>query len=364
MIAHKLRLLEGELKKGRENTESLLGYMEAKPTEANFPYLLDDLDLEHTLKTSESVLPGFATLDIVLASNIAYVLEDLKAYLQDDSRKRPHNLLMIAPPGSGKSHLVTCLSKALEIPLVIGNLSIPDSVGVLAYAANEVRNYKAQDAVPLLFLDEVDTDNKYPVVLPLLWDGEMLISNQVVKLGRCIVICAISNPKVEDQDKSRDFLSRFDAGILKVNTINSDNRRLDKVCLVTALIKRRFKNLHYISLGLLQFLSQIEVEHEVRSLEFLINLIPIDSIRTRSSSDDSTLWLKHGEQFISFSRTKNKDLCERFQTLFMHNMPMESTNPLRLHINDENRERASERWNVCARNIGLLRVRPSASSTS
>jgi hypothetical protein len=104
------------------------------------------------LEAGELALPGFSTLDPDMMISIFKLLADLEHYIFDNTRKRPHNILLIAPPGSGKSHFIKCLASRLNVPSVVGNLSVPDPIPVLSFVVNEARNYKAQDKLPLIFL--------------------------------------------------------------------------------------------------------------------------------------------------------------------------------------------------------------------
>src|SRR6266480_6404764 len=108
------------------------------------------------LKISDNLLPGFSTVNLEFASAIVKLLAGLVDYSDDQSRKRPYNILMLAPPGSGKSHFIRCIANKLELPTIIGNLSVREPAAVLGFVVDEARNYKAQDKIPLIFLDEVD----------------------------------------------------------------------------------------------------------------------------------------------------------------------------------------------------------------
>lgn len=363
--------LRAQLEEGRQHVRELLAHVESgdpEQRESEFPYLVEGIDLALVFKKSELVLREFATLDVNLATAIDNVIKDFRTYIDDPTRKRPHNLLIVAPPGSGKSHLVSCLAKSLVTPHVSGNLSVPDSASMLTYVVNEARNFKAQDTVPLIFLDEVDSEpSHYATLLPLLWDGELFVAGQFMKLGKCIVICAANDRNLGVRRRSKEtgtqthptnssklaaFLSRFDAGVLEVDSINSEGRSLDKLCITAELIKRRFPYATYISLGLLQFFSQIKVEHEVRSLEFLVNLIPMDSVH-RPPHVHTKGPFKPDDALLSLSRTYNLHLHERFTSLLEEKGELASL--LAFHISDENRERAQQFWDFFAANIGLLK---------
>ncbi len=150
---------------------------------------------ENILEISQGALPGFAVLDGALISSILRVYYNIEDYKNDPTRRRPYNVLMFARPGSGKSHLIKCIANHLKIPAVTGNLSNPHTIDTMSFVINEARNHKALDSLPILFLDEIDSNpSQMPLFLPLLWDGEFSAKGQCLNVGRCIIVCAISNP--------------------------------------------------------------------------------------------------------------------------------------------------------------------------
>jgi len=249
------------------------------------------------LRISHYALPGFATLDPAFMASVAKLRSDLEAYIGDSTRRRPYNVLMIAPPGSGKSHFANRVASSLNTRVVTGNLSSTDVSDTLQVAIDEVRNYKAVDSIPVLFLDEVDSSHtNLPLLLPLLWDGEFVARGQRLRIGRCIILCALSNETLiryvrsgHDKDslqlmqqgfaKVQDFLSRFDGGILEIPSINDASRQHDKVCIAMELIRRRFGDVWGVQVSFLQFVGHAAFLNEVRSLEFFINSIPESAFR-------------------------------------------------------------------------------------
>lgn len=83
--------------------------------------------------------------------------------------------------------------------------------------------------------------------------------------------------------KVDDFLSRFAGGIFKIPPVTVKSRELDRLCIAVQLIKRRFPMLHSVPAGILQFVSKASVEHEVRSMECLVDLMPLAGIKERGT---------------------------------------------------------------------------------
>lgn len=362
--------LADQLERGRQLVEELLRYrgQHASLCQPDAELrLADGIDLDPVMKTSELALRGFATLATDLSIAIRNVLKDCRAYVHDRTRNRPHTLLIVAPPGSGKSHLVRCMAESLGIPSVSGDLSAPDAPGMLAYVINQAKRYTDEDTIPLIFLDEVDSDSSlYPTLLPLLYDGELFGAGQLTKLGKCIVVCAANDLRLAlhpgpaqtgtlaqpaPSDKKGALQSRLNAGVLKVESVNSRERALDKVVVAAKLIKRRFTHATHVSIGLLQFLGQMRMEHELRSLEFFINLIPADVLHRHPEAEDGGMF-EPNDALLSLSRTYNWPLHDRITTLLSD--ADQPTNPLVFHVSPDDVEDTKSLWTKCAANVDLL----------
>lgn len=257
---------------------------------------------------SETLLPGYATLDHQHRGEIQKLINEIRAYLGDASRKRPFNALMLAAPGAGKSHFIRQLANAMgneRVQAVTFNMATMQSPDDMAQPIDELRNLKVNDRFPLLFLDEFDSDpSRYPALLPLLWDGELQISHRDLKLGKAVIVLAGSNPdlpKVMDEaakmrlendnaegfvpaSKLVDLLSRISGGVITIPDLDlrSENRdrRVDKVCVAVALMKNRFgRNLNEIPRSLLTFIAQTRFRYGVRSIAHLIDVIESKAIR-------------------------------------------------------------------------------------
>lgn len=251
---------------------------------------------------SETLLKGYATLDDQRRTEIQKLTKQISAYLNDSTRKRPFNALMLAAPGAGKSHFIKQLAGAMKgerVQAVTFNMATMQSPDDMAQPIDELRNLKVNDRFPLLFLDEFDSDpTRYAALLPLLWDGELQIGHRDLKLGKAVIVLAGSNPDLPkamdqsaqmrlDSDKAEafipkgkliDLLSRINGGVINIpdldlRTENRD-RRVDKVCVAVALIKARFGNeLNEIPRSLLRFIAQTKFRYGVRSIAHLIDVI-------------------------------------------------------------------------------------------
>ena len=260
------------------------------------------------VQESESLLKGYATLDEPHRTEIQKLITEITAYLQDSSRKRPFNALMLAAPGAGKSHFIKRLAAAMKdnrVEAVTFNMATMQSPDDMAQPIDELRNLKVNDNFPLLFLDEFDSDPaRYAALLPLLWDGELQIGHRDLKLGKAVIVLAGSNPdlpKAMDQSaqmrletasadvaiakgKLIDLLSRISGGVITIPDLDlrteDRDRRVDKVCVAVALIKARFgTQLTTLPRSLLRFIAETRFRYGVRSIAHLIDLIGSDTFR-------------------------------------------------------------------------------------
>lgn len=251
---------------------------------------------------SETLLKGYATLDDPHRAEIQKLINRITGYLDDQTRKRPFNALMLAAPGAGKSHFIKQLANSMKdarVQAVTFNMATMQSPDDIAQPIDELRNLKVNDRFPLLFLDEFDSDpSHYAGLLPLLWDGELQIGHRDLKLGKAVIVLAGSNPdlpKVMDQSakmrveadavdgahpsgKLIDLLSRINGGVINIPDLDlrseHRDRRVDKVCVAVSLAKNRFGNdLARMPRSLLRFIAQTTFRYGVRSIAHLIDII-------------------------------------------------------------------------------------------
>lgn len=247
---------------------------------------------------SMMTLVGYSTLDWKHSNEILELIKNIKKYAQDKTRNRPLNIMLQAKPGFGKSHFIKCLSNVLsayDVQEVIFNMTTIESIENFIRPLDLVRNLKINDKLPLLFLDEFDcNEERYPILLPLLWDGEIQVGYRNLKVGKVIIVLAGSKGNLEDEMKKsrsmqkemannsgkiRDLFSRINGGLFVIPEFEIEkagrNRKVDKVCITIALLKQRFKGkLELISWPLLSFISQIELRYGVRSIAYIIDCIP------------------------------------------------------------------------------------------
>jgi hypothetical protein len=191
----------------------------------------------------------------------------------------------------------------LGISAVTYNMATMENMADLIQPLEAVRNLKVIDRLPILFLDEFDSNPKnYQLLLPLLWDGEIHVGHRDLKLGKVIIIIAGSNPEIskvmkaaknmkkdltddniEMKTKLVDLLSRINGGLFEIPELDIEkgdrDRRVDKVCITISLLKQRFgENLQLVPWCLLRFVGLNKFRYGVRSLAHLIDRIPWNPI--------------------------------------------------------------------------------------
>lgn len=274
--------------------------------------ILDDtppsqnVDISNSYLRSRGLLGDYVTLDWEHRQDIMRIIGQIKRYATDATRRRPLNIIMQAEPGSGKSHLVKCLATKLDslhAAAVDFNMASLQTVEDLTQPLDNVRNLKVVDRLPLLFLDEFDSNPAhYATLLPLMWDGELHIGHRDLKLGKLVIILAGSGRNIEEAMKSAkgmqvpanvtepklvDLLSRINGGELAIPPLDAvkgeRDRRVDKVCLTASLLQNRFGDwLEIVPWALLRFVVMSRFRYGVRSIAHLVDLVSPPEQETES----------------------------------------------------------------------------------
>ena len=209
---------------------------------------------------------------------------------------------MLASPGAGKSHFIKCIAEKLrgqKVQAITSNMTALQTNEDLIPARDAARNMKVDDRIPLLFLDEFDSKpSNIPLVLPLLWDGELNLGQRDLKLGRSIIVLAGSDPLLPGiMDSARsmradvgvpqgmktrkivDLLSRINGGVVEIpafhDPTHSIDREFDKACIAIQRLRSKFgEGLRSVPRGLLRFIADADFRYGARSISHLIELIP------------------------------------------------------------------------------------------
>jgi hypothetical protein len=258
-----------------------------------------EIDLTSPVELSSRLLGDYVNLDWQHRLDIVALMNRIRGYAYDKSKRRPLNIIMQAEPGSGKSHFIKCLAKSSRLAGDVGavtfNMAGMQAVEDLIQPLDAVRNLKVLDKTPILFLDEFDSDpSKYALLLPLLWDGEIHVGHRDLKTGKVVIILAASGASIEEAMKNAksmqkavpgdgtklvDLLSRINGGefsIPELDAVSEErDRRTDKVCVAISLLKQRYGDrLETVPWCLLNFLAHTKFRYGVRSITHVIDLLP------------------------------------------------------------------------------------------
>jgi hypothetical protein len=257
-----------------------------------------EVDISQAYRSSNVTLPGYATLDWKHRTDTLRIIENIRKYARDRSLKRPLNIMMQAESGAGKSQLVKCMAKKLEVvqaAAVDFNMASFQSIEDMTQPLDAVRNLKVIDRLPILFLDEFDSDpERYALLLPLMWDGELHVGHRDLKLGKLVIILAGSGKTIHDamkvakgmqgagvagDGKLVDLLSRINGGELEIPSLDlhegDRDRRADKACITISLLLNRFgPQVELVPWSLLRFVFISKFRYGVRSIAHLIDLVP------------------------------------------------------------------------------------------
>jgi ATPase family associated with various cellular activities (AAA) len=173
----------------------------------------------------KTIRPAFANYVSRNKGFLAHV-DDVRAqivtYLSKASVKRPLNILLAAPPGSGKSFLIKELisSTLIERPpkrdlVSLTELSIfeeayiasLESVDELFKMFQRIQSINLEGKIPIVFFDEVDTpiaatSPVYAKFLAPMWDGTFFLGKEKFFLGKCIFFFAGSTLSLEAESKA------------------------------------------------------------------------------------------------------------------------------------------------------------------
>jgi hypothetical protein len=255
-----------------------------------------ELDVSSAYEISGQHLGNYVSLDFYHWLALRRVYASISNYARDATRLRPLNILMHAEPGSGKSFLVKALANSIRtvsVSAVDFNMSTLQGVEDFVQPLDAVRNLKVQDTLPILFLDEFDSDkSRVPLLLPLLWDGELSVAHRNLKVGKVVIILAGSGRFIGSEiaqarsmharestadGKMVDLLSRINGGEIEIpplDLVSEDrDRRVDKICLAISLIEARFGRTELIPWSLLHFVANTKFRYGVRSIAHLVDTI-------------------------------------------------------------------------------------------
>ena len=154
--------------------------------------------------------------ELVLAPDVVEVIEEFidefsqSALLRSHSLEPRHTLLLLGPPGNGKTSLAEALATELSLPLLsIRYDAIVDSY--LGETSNRLRRLidYATDTPCVLFFDEFDAVGKERSDAQETGEIKRVVSSLLVQMDRLpshtLIVCATNHPELLDRAVWRRF---------------------------------------------------------------------------------------------------------------------------------------------------------------
>jgi hypothetical protein len=170
--------------------------------------------------TERQIAPIFGkytTRNDGFVEHLESVRDKIEAYTARDSAKRPLNILLAAPPGTGKSFLIKQLvewvvrqkdrAEKIEVAFEEVYVSSLETTGELHDVFRRVQsiNLDHKKKLPVVLFDEVDAVANdrylYAKLLAPMWDGTFYVGKEKFYLGRSIFCFAGSTLSLESESK-------------------------------------------------------------------------------------------------------------------------------------------------------------------
>ncbi len=137
------------------------------------------------------------------------VRDQIDTYCSKSKVNRPLNILLAAPPGSGKSFLIkqiiASIDPNIEVSFEEVYVASLENSAELFSIFQRVQSINLEGKIPVIFFDEIDTKiggiHLYAKFLAPMWDGTFYIGKERYFLGKCIFLFAGSSLSLEKESK-------------------------------------------------------------------------------------------------------------------------------------------------------------------
>jgi hypothetical protein len=169
-----------------------------------------------TIGDRRVITPAFAnyvTRNEEFLVHVRDMRDQIENYITKGTSKRPLNILLAAPPGSGKSFLIkqmmssiTAKNSAVQISFEEIYVAALENVDELFKTFQRVQSINLEGKIPIVFYDEIDaliahSSPLYPKFLAPMWDGTFYLGKDKFYLGQCIFFFAGSGLSLEDASR-------------------------------------------------------------------------------------------------------------------------------------------------------------------
>lgn len=181
----------------------------------------------HLVKTIRPVFGSYVTRNMDFKEYLLDLKTLIDTYIDKKKSDRPLNILLAAPPGSGKSFLIKQIIKSIKTPeqKAFEEVYVPalDNVDELYAIFQRVQSLNLEGKLPFVFFDEIDaqiaSEHIYAKFLAPMWDGTFYIGKEKFYLGKCVLFFAGSTLSVEEDSERilsstprlayRDYLAKW-----------------------------------------------------------------------------------------------------------------------------------------------------------
>ncbi len=160
-------------------------------------------------KTISPVFGKYITHNEGFVEYLDGVRDQINTYVNRPFVKRPLNILLAAPPGSGKSFLIKQIIEDMDSDLKVSfeeiYISSLENVTELYSIFQRVQSVNLEGKIPVVFFDEIDSEigatAVYAKFLAPMWDGTFYIGKEKFYLGRSVFFFAGSTLSLENKSK-------------------------------------------------------------------------------------------------------------------------------------------------------------------
>ncbi|MBC9882938.1 ATP-binding protein [Bradyrhizobium sp. INPA01-394B] len=164
-------------------------------------------------KTISPAFANYVTRNHGFLAHVRDVRDQIETYINKRTARRPLNVLLAAPPGSGKSFLIkqiinsiTDKNTAVQVSFEETYIASLESADELFKIFQRVQSLNLEGKIPVVFFDEIDARiadvaNVYSKFLAPMWDGTFYVGKEKFFLGKCIFFFAGSGLSLEAESK-------------------------------------------------------------------------------------------------------------------------------------------------------------------